>query len=114
MSNILHFPTPQAQGLAYLDRELRQILADRGADPGLTDYAAEQLTAIYAEHADEETATVSLRLPTDLNQEQVDLITGEVGQALDHMRAENHRVILRLIAELVLAQLRIYSHEQGD
>ena len=30
------------------------------------------------------------------------------------MRADNHRVILRLIAELVLAQLRIYSHERED
>jgi hypothetical protein len=44
----------------------------------------------------------------------VQLITDEVGQALGRIRAENHRVILRLIAELVLAQLRIYSHERED
>ena len=34
MGDILEFPSQQAQGLAYLERQLREMLAARGADQG--------------------------------------------------------------------------------
>ena len=49
MGEILEFPSQQAQGLAYLDRQLRSMLDAKGADQALIDFAATQLTQIYAQ-----------------------------------------------------------------
>ena len=39
MADILAFPSQRAQALAYLDRELRQLLLHKGADQALIDFA---------------------------------------------------------------------------
>ncbi|NQY85571.1 MAG: hypothetical protein HRT34_12460, partial [Alcanivorax sp.] len=49
MGDILEFPSQQAQGLAYLERQLREMLAARGADQPLIDFASSELTQIYAQ-----------------------------------------------------------------
>ena len=46
MGDVLDFPSQQAKGLAYLDRELRSLLDAKGADQQLIDFTAEQLTRI--------------------------------------------------------------------
>ena len=44
MGEILEFPSQQAQGLAYLDRQLRQLLTAKGSDADTIDFAACALT----------------------------------------------------------------------
>ena len=63
MAQILEFPSQQAQGLAFLDRELRTLLAAKGADEQLIDFAATQLTRIYAQLSESEQYSFSVELP---------------------------------------------------
>ena len=74
MGEILEFPSQQAQGLAYLDRQLREMLTARGADQDLVDFAAGQLTQIYAELAGSEQYSFSVELPASTS--EVEILVG--------------------------------------
>ena len=54
MGDILEFPSRQTQGLAFLNRELRALLAARGADEELINFATAQLTQLYAQMSEAE------------------------------------------------------------
>ena len=114
MADILQFPSQQTRGLAYLDRELRNLLAAKGADEALIDFAAAQLTSIYAEHGELGQHTFALQLPLGMDAKDVEDLRDQVNVALTHLRAENHRIIIQLIAQLVLAQVRIFQHERDQ
>ena len=66
MGKVFEFPSQQAQGLTYLDRELRCLLESKGADQALIDFAAKQLTRIYAELSDSEQYIFSLKIPAEV------------------------------------------------
>ncbi len=66
MGDILEFPSQRAQGLAFLDREVRQLLEAKGADAALVEFAAAQLTGIYAQLSEAEQYHFSLHLPAGL------------------------------------------------
>lgn len=63
MGNILEFPSQQAQGLAYLERQLRALLQARGADEPLINFATTQLTDIYAQLSESEQYSFTVKLP---------------------------------------------------
>ena len=44
MGDLLEFPTPSAQGMAFLEARLRDILSAKGADEELIAFATHQLT----------------------------------------------------------------------
>ena len=67
MAEILEFPSRQAQGLAFLDRELRALLAARGADQRLIDFAVSQLTRTYAQLSESEQYSFTVELPASID-----------------------------------------------
>ena len=114
MGDILEFPSQQAQGLAYLDRQLRSLLAARGADQPLIDFAAGQLTQIYAELAESEQYSFNVDLPASLSAEDRDRLYQQVNAGLEGIRRENHALMVKLVAQLVLAQVRLFQHERSE
>lgn len=114
MADILEFPSRQAQGLAYLDRELRALLAARGADQRLTDFAVNQLTKMYAQLSESEQYSFTVELPPSLGRADRDSLYRQINEGLEGIRRENHSLMVRLIAQLVLAELRLFQHERGD
>ncbi len=114
MGDILEFPSQQAQGLAYLDRQLRGLLAAKGADEALIDFAAGQLTGIYAELSESEQYSFSVELPDSLDSDQRDLLYQQVNEGLAGIRQENHSLMVKMIARLVLAEVRLFQHERPD
>ena len=114
MGDILEFPSQQAQGLAYLDRQLRSLLAARGADQPLIDFAAGQLTQIYAELAESEQYSFNVDLPATVGAEDRDKLYQQVTAGLEGIRRENHALMLKLVAQLVLAQVRLFQHERSE
>ena len=114
MADILEFPSKQAQGLAYLDRELRALLAERGADERLIDFAVGQLTRTYAQLSDSEQYSFNVALPAALSTQDKDSLYQQINTGLEGIRAENHSLMVKLIARLVLAEVRLFQHERNE
>ena len=114
MGDILQFPSQQVQGLAFLDRQLRELLAARGADKQLIDFAAGELTTLYAQLSQAEQYSFSVELPPTLDTEQGAQLYREINAGLEGLRKENHAMLVKLIAQLVLAQVKLFQHERPD
>lgn len=114
MGQVFEFPSQQAQGLAYLDRELRCLLKSKGADEALIDFAAGELTRIYAELSDAQQYVFSLKVPAGLSQDDSESLNTQINEGLEGIRQENHAMMVKLVAQLVLAEVRLYQHEHLD
>ena len=114
MGEILEFPSQQAQGLAYLDQQLRELLVSKGADERLIDFAASQLTAIYAQLGESEQYSFSVELPEQLSETQGAGLYQQINDGLEGIRKENHALLVKLVAQLVLAEVRLFQHERAD
>lgn len=114
MGDILEFPSQQAQGMAFLERELRQLLATKGADDRLIDFAVEQLTGIYGRINLSERYGFSVHLPDGLSEEAKGRLQGEINAGLESIRRENHALLLELVAQLVLAEVRLFQQQRQD
>ena len=114
MGDILEFPSQQVQGLAFLDRQLRDLLAAKGADDQLVDFAARQLTTMYAQLSKSEQYSFTIELPAHLNNEESDSLYHQINTGLEGVRKENHALLVKMLAQLVLAEVRIFQHERPD
>jgi hypothetical protein len=114
MGDILEFPSQRVQGLSYLDRQLRELLTAKGADEQLVDYAARQLTGMYAQLSESEQYSFSVELPAHLTTTDKDNLYRQINAGLDGIRAENHALLVHMLAQLVLAQVRLFQHERSD
>lgn len=114
MADILEFPSRQAQGLAFLERELRALLAARGADELLIDFAVSQLTGTYAKLSESEQYDFSVELPASVSSTERDQLYRQISAGLEGIRRENHALMVELVARLVLAELRLFQHERSE
>lgn len=109
MARILEFPSRRAQGLAFLEQQIRQLLAERGADEELVDFAAETTRSVYERSIDAENYSFSVTLPEGISQDDADALRDSIQEGVERIRNENHAVVIRLIAELVMAEVRIFQ-----
>ncbi|MFK8048736.1 MAG: hypothetical protein AB8B81_09900 [Halioglobus sp.] len=114
MGKVYEFPSQQVQGLGYLDKELRKLLESKGADQQLIDFAATQLTDIYAQLSESEQYIFSLTVPAGMSEEDREDLNQQINVGLEGIRQENHAMMVKLVAQLVLAEVRLYQHEHGD
>ena len=114
MGELLEFPSQQAQGLAYLDRQLRQLLTLKGADQQLIDFAVGQLTTTYTELSETEQYSFKVELPEGLGANEGAALAQQINEGLAGIRAENHALMLKLAARLVLAEVRLFQHQRPD
>jgi hypothetical protein len=109
MASILQFPSNELNGLTFLQQQVRALLTDRGADEQLIEFAASTLSDVYERHSRAENYNFELPLPEHLESEEVDALTTAVEAGIENIRNENHAIIVRLIAELVLAEVRNFQ-----
>jgi len=109
---VLEFPSQQAQGLAYLDTQLRNLLASKGADQKLIDFAAKILTQTYAELSESEQYSFSIALPASLNEKDSAELNRQINAGLEGIRAESHALMVKLVAQLVLTKLQLFQRER--
>jgi hypothetical protein len=114
MGDVLQFPSQQVQGLAFLDRQLRELLAAKGADKRLIDFAVDELTSLYSQLSQAEQYSFTVELPSTLDKEQGEQLYREINAGLEGLRKENHAMLVKLLAQLVLAQVRLFQHERQD
>ena len=112
MGKVLEFPSQQAQGLAYLDGQLRKLLASKGADQPLVDFAADQLTRTYAELSESEQYSFSIQLPPNMTDDDSERLNQQINTGLEGIRTENHALMIKLVAQLVLTKVQLFQHER--
>ncbi len=112
MGKVLEFPSQQVQGLAYLDAQLRILLASKGADQQLIDFAADQLTRTYAELSESEQYSFSIQLPPGIGDNDSEALNRQINTGLEGIRGESHALMIKLVAQLVLAKVRLFQHER--
>lgn len=112
MGNILEFPSHQAQGLAYLERQLRALMEARGVDEQLIAFATGQLTETYAQLSESEQYSFTVELPEAISVSEKVAIYDQITSGLEGIRQENHSLMVKLVAQLVLAELRLFQHER--
>jgi hypothetical protein len=112
MARILEFPSQRVQGLAFLEEQIRDLLAARGADEELMNFAATTIGEIYQRNVDAENYSFSLTLPDTMNEEQSSGLQQAITDGIEQVRAENHAIIVRLIAELTLAEVRNFQQQR--
>ena len=113
MGDVLSFPSTTARGLAYLDRTIRDLLTERGADDELIDFAAAELTRVYRQVSEGESYRLDVRLPDGLDEGQRDALYLEINAGLEALRKENHGLVLDLVAQLVLARVSLFQRNRG-
>ncbi|MEM9256599.1 MAG: hypothetical protein AAGA91_14225 [Pseudomonadota bacterium] len=114
MGTVLEFPSKRAQGLAFLDDQMRLLLQRKGADDQLIDFALTQLKQIYERVHDAEQYSFSVTLPDGLSEQQRDSLAQQINGGLENIRRENHSLTLELLAELVLAQVTLFQLQRTD
>lgn len=114
MADILDFPSQRAQGLNFLETQLRALLAGKGADQQLIDFAASQLTRIYADLSNSEQYSFSVELPPSVGAADRDKLYAQITAGLEGIRKENHSLMVNLAARLVLAEVRLFQHERVE
>jgi hypothetical protein len=114
MGDILEFPSQRSQGLAFLDRQLRELLAAKGADDELVDFAARQLTSMYTQLSESEQYSFTVELPAQLGAQESAELYRQINAGLEGIRKENHALLVQMVAQLVLAKVRLFQHERTD
>ncbi len=109
MASILQFPSNELKGLSFLEQQVRALLAQRGADEQLIDFAASTLRDVYERHSQAENYSVELQLPGQLSQQEAEDLAASVQSAMEDVRNENHAIMVRLIAELVMAEVKNFQ-----
>jgi hypothetical protein len=112
VAKILEFPSQRVQGLAFLEEQIRDLLAARGADKELTEFAASTIGDIYQRNVGAENYSFSLTLPDTIDEAQSEGLQQDIEAGIEHIRAENHAIIVRLIAELTLAEVKIFQQQR--
>ena len=114
MGDILEFPSQRTQGLAFLDRQLRELLAAKGADEKLVDFAATQLTKMYAQLSESEQYSFTVELPAHLGAQEKANLYRQINTGLEGIRKENHALLVKMMAQLVVAEVRLFQHERPE
>ncbi len=109
MANVIEFPSQRAQGLAFLDQQIRELLSARGADDELIDFAATTVKQVYERSVAAEDYSFQVSLPEGLSDDDAESLRGSIFEGVAKIRNENHAVVVRLIAELVLAEVRYFQ-----
>ena len=114
MAEIVHFPTRQKQAFDFLARELAALLRSKGADEALIDFAATTLTEVYDELISNSDCQFEVRLPRHLTETEAGQMREDLTAGIEKLRREQHDLMLKLAARLVLTELRLFQHERQD
>jgi hypothetical protein len=99
--------------MAFLEDQIREMLRARGADRELEDFAAAAVRDLYQQHVEAENYRFSLTLPDSISPDDAEQLRRDIQSGLESMREDNHAIVVRLIAELVLARVRIFQQERS-
>ncbi len=114
MASVIEFPSQRLQGLSFLEQQIRDLLVAKGADDELVDFAAATTRRIYEQSIAAENYSFQVTLPEGLGEDDVAAVQEAIRTGINTLRDDNHAVVVRLIAELVMAEVRLFQMSRGD
>ena len=114
MAQVLEFPSQETRAFTFLERELRALLTQKGADEALIQYAIDALTSVYREMTEAESFFFQVDLPSSLSATEVDKLDQQITAGIDDLRAHHHTLALKLAARLVLTEMKLFQHQRED
>ena len=112
MATILEFPSQEVQGFNFLEARLKEMLESKGADEELIEFALRTVRETYENTVKGEDYSFNLTLPEEVSPAAAETLQSDIETALTNLRANNHALVVRLVAELALAQLTIFQYER--
>ena len=114
MAEILEFPTREKQAFAFLKLQFSRMLRDKGADDKLINHAIASLTDVYSELQTESDCHFEVRLPRQLSREDARHLQEDIASGIEQLRKTHHDLTLKILARLVLTELKLFQLERGD
>ncbi len=116
MGEIIDLPSKAAQGMAFLEREIRRIMADSGETEAATNIAIQTLKEVYGRYGDFATKSFSVILPDSIKPDEQTAIQAQIEQGIALLNHEHGHLINQLAAELVLTkiQLNAYTSDSSE
>jgi hypothetical protein len=109
MAKIIDFPNARIQGLEFLQDQIRHLLEQKGAAAELQEFAAATVRDIYQRVAGAENYSFALSLPESITERDAADLQSQIENNLATIQGANHAVVVRLIAELTLAEVKLFQ-----
>ena len=114
VAQVLEFPSQETRAFAFLERELRALLTQKGADETLIQYAIDALTSVYREMTEAENFSFRVDLPASLSTPEINKLDQQITAGIDDLRSHHHTLALKLAARLVLTEMKLFQHQRED
>lgn len=114
MGKVIELPSRAAQGMAYLDAEIRQLMATKGESDEAIELALDTLKDVYSRYEEIGKQRFSVKLPPELSEAQLKDIQSQIEKGITVLTEEHRHIINILAAELVITKLKLLSHEESQ
>jgi hypothetical protein len=114
VADVLEFPSREKLAYDFLSRELGELLRNKGADEALIEHAQRTLVSVYGDLQSHPDLSFSVELPGGITLEDADRLQQQIAEGVEHLRQHHHSLMLRMAAQLLLTELRLFQTERQD
>ena len=114
MAEILEFPTREAQAFSFLREPRDRLLRQKGAEDQLINYVVASLTDVNSKLQTDSACHFEARLPRHISGPEAETLRQDIAEGIVRLRRKHDDLTLKLAAQLVLAELRLFQHERQD
>ena len=75
----------------------------------MINFAADTVKRVYARSVEAEDYSFSVTLPDGISGADAEALRQSIRRGVERIRDENHAVVIRLIAELVMAEVKMFQ-----
>jgi len=109
MGKVIKFPSKEAQGMAYLETGINDLMALTGENADTVNITIETLKDVYRKYGNMGKQHFSLKLPPYITDEHIRLISQQITSGIQMLNEEHAKIINRLAAELVLTKVQLHQ-----
>lgn len=107
MGKVIELPSKAAQGMAFLDAEIRKLMSEKGESEEAVELALSTLKDVYSRYEEIGNQGFAVKLPAQLNEEEVSDIRSQIELGIAKLTEEHRHIINLLAAELVMTKLAL-------
>lgn len=112
MGNVIDLPSRAQQGMAFLEKEIRKLMAEKGESEAAVELALDTLKDVYSRYGDIGKLGFEITLPPTLTEEQSSSIYKQINDGLNILIDEHSHIINRLAAELIMTKLKLLEQQE--
>lgn len=114
MAEVLEFPEREVKAYAFLASELAAMMAAKGADDALIEFATTTLRDVYQEIANDSDYSFKVDLPAGISVDDAMRLQQQIAQGIDSLRSTHHDAVVKLVARLLLVEMRLFQEQRHE